>query len=463
MGHLHGFARATYLMGHDPSVLKSANSQAEARPWKRASLYLLLLGPFFFASYGFANWLAGQRSIVPTIVYGWEQSIPFLPWTIVPYWSIDVFYAISLFLCLNRRELDTHALRLLTAQVISVVFFVAFPLAFSFQRPDSDGIFGLMFDALTGFDKPFNQAPSLHISLLIVLWVLYAKRVSGMAAWLLHGWFLLIGVSVLTTYQHHFIDVPTGALVGLLCLWLWPDQGVSPLSAASLADCKRRRLLALCNGFTALVLSMLSVWLGGVWLWLLWGAGALALVALNYGFLGVQGFQKYNGQHSLAARLMMAPYFLGVWINSRVWTRRSPEPSQVADGVWLGRMPSRRDLAARTYEGVVDVTCEMSFDTRLIKSINYRHVPMLDLTPPQESFLTEAVDVIENLRQQGTLLVCCALGYSRSASAVAAWLLSTRRAETVDEAIMLIQRARPNIVLTDAHRMALLNFAASKR
>ena len=54
-----------------------------------------------------------------------------MAWTIVPYWSIDLLYAISPFVCTTRRELDRHAQRLLLVQVISIVFFIAFPLRFA--------------------------------------------------------------------------------------------------------------------------------------------------------------------------------------------------------------------------------------------------------------------------------------------------------------------------------------------
>ena len=37
-----------------------------------------------------------------------------------------------------------------------------------------------------------------------------------LAQWPLHIWFALVGVSVLTTYQHHFFDIPTGALLGVV-------------------------------------------------------------------------------------------------------------------------------------------------------------------------------------------------------------------------------------------------------
>ena len=57
--------------------------------------------------------------------------------------------------------------RLLTAQIVAVACFILFPLRFTFVRPEATGLAGLLFAALASFDKPFNQAPSLHIALLV--------------------------------------------------------------------------------------------------------------------------------------------------------------------------------------------------------------------------------------------------------------------------------------------------------
>src|SRR5688572_516111 len=216
----------------------------ESRPWRRAFAWLAFLGPFFFASYGFANWLASRRSDVGAVAFDWERSIPFVPWTIVPYWSIDLLYCVSIFVCTTRRELDRHAQRLLAVQLISIAFFIAFPLRFSFERPAADGLFGALFTALGSFDKPFNQAPSLHIGLLIVIWVSLARHCAPRWRWVLHAWMALIGLSILTTYQHHFIDLPTGLAVGFAALWALPDEGESPLRRLAFTKDPARRRLA---------------------------------------------------------------------------------------------------------------------------------------------------------------------------------------------------------------------------
>src|SRR2546425_5028766 len=102
---------------------------------KTAVLALLALAPFFFLTYGFANWVTSRRADVGSVVFGWEHRIPFIAWTIVPYWSTDLFYAVSLFLCRTRTELRTHVKRLVAVQVLSVMSFLLFPLRFSFERP----------------------------------------------------------------------------------------------------------------------------------------------------------------------------------------------------------------------------------------------------------------------------------------------------------------------------------------
>ncbi|SIP88748.1 phosphatase PAP2/dual specificity phosphatase family protein [Aquipseudomonas alcaligenes] len=420
--------------------------------WKRGVLWLLLLGPLFFASYGFANWLTAQREDVGSLVFAWESAMPLWPWSIVPYWSIDLLYGLSFLLPATRREMDRHALRLLTAQVICIACFLLWPLRFTFERPELDGFFGWMFDVLMGFDKPFNQAPSLHIALLVVIWVMFARHTRGLLLrGLLHGWMALIGLSVLTTWQHHFIDVPTGALAGWLCVWLWPIEDRSPLHNLRLAREPQRWRLALRYGLGSAICAALAVNLGGAWLWLLWPCASLLLVALSYALFDVAGFQKHtDGSLSAASSWLLAPYLLGAWINSRLWTRQHPQADQVIEGIWLGRVPTAAE--AMSFSAVLDLSAELPVR---LPGKTYRNLPLLDLIAPDSEACRQGAELIEQLRQQGPLLVCCALGYSRSATLVAAWLLHSGRASSVEQAIAMIRAARPRIVLGDAQRKAL--------
>src|SRR5262245_27362070 len=88
----------------------------DGRPWRRATAWLVALAVFFYLSYGLSNWLASQRGDVPAIVFAWEHSIPFVAWTVVPYWSNHLLFGLSFYACRSRGELDMHARRLLTAQ-----------------------------------------------------------------------------------------------------------------------------------------------------------------------------------------------------------------------------------------------------------------------------------------------------------------------------------------------------------
>lgn len=424
-----------------------------SRPFWRGVGYIAILGPFFFASYGFANWLASTRTHVGVVVYEWEHLIPFLPWTIVPYWSIDLLYGISLVVASTRAELDRHAQRLLAVQLISVACFIAFPLRFSFARPATEGLFGALFTALGSFDKPFNQAPSLHIALLVVIWARLVAHFPRRWRWALHGWMTLIGVSVLTTFQHHFIDVPTGLAVGFAVQWALPDEAPSPLSGLALTGDPRRLRVAGWYALGALALAA-PAFAGGAWLWLAWPALSLGLVSLIYLAIGARGFQKASdGRLSAGATGLLAPYLLGAVVNSRLWTLHNPHPSRVSDDVFIGRVQGRSELDRAGFAAVVDLAAELP--ARPGAGLEYHVIPVLDLTVPDADTLRAAGEAVEQARARGPVLVCCALGVSRSALAVAAWVLMTRRAATVDEAMRVLEEARPAVVLDIAQRGAL--------
>lgn len=412
------------------SLAPIARTEPYGRVVVRAALWLAFLAPFFYLSYGFANWLASRRDEVGSIVFSWEHSIPFVAWTIVPYWSINLFYGLSLLLNNDRQGVDRLAGRYLTAQVVAVICFILFPLTATFVRPATTGLPGFLFAVLGGFDKPFNQAPSLHIALLVIIWDHWRHRLRGLLLPLWHGWSFLIGASVLTTWQHHFIDIPTGALLGFFALWLFPRSGALPFSGFRLtSDVKARRLAR----FYALgaVLALAGAALGALFcavaLFLLWPALALAIVAFAYAGAGEKVFQKSaDGSITLASRVLLLPYRLGARANIWAWTRKLAPQVAIADGVFLGRFPTARE--ASSFGTVIDLAAELkrpaAADCRWIS------FPMVDLLPPPVAIRQQAAGALESARRDGTVLVCCALGFQRSAGVVAEWLVATGRAKT---------------------------------
>ncbi|VTU40580.1 Dual specificity phosphatase, catalytic domain [Variovorax sp. PBS-H4] len=432
------------------------------RPWRRAAAWLALLGPLFYASYGFANWWASTRAEVPALAFEWERSLPFWPWTIFPYWTINAFYALSLFLARDRHVLDRHAARLLTAQAVAVACFILWPLRFSFGQPAVEGAPAFLFNALRGFDQPFNQAPSLHIALAVILWDFYRRLVHArFTRAVLHLWTLAICASVLTTWQHHFIDIPTGALLGLVCVWLWPLERVVALPHAwRVARDPQRWKLGGCYAAGALLLLAIALNFRGAALSLAWPAAALAGVALNYAGFGARGFlMDGHGRMHWSARWLFAPYRLAAALSARLWTRGLPASVEVAPGLRLGRRPSPAEWEAAGRPRLLSLCAEL----QLPPVPGARCVPMLDLALPDAAELRRAVASLQGLRgSDQPIWVCCALGFSRSAASVVAWLGLYGAGHTLATAHAAVRHARPQIVLR-AGWLTLLDQLTSRK
>lgn len=407
------------------------------RPMVRAIAWLAFLGPLFFLTYNLANYWASLQTNVPELHFAWERHIPFLAWTILPYWSSDLLYGLSLLLFRQPAQLDRHGQRLVAIQLFSTACFLAFPLRFSFERPAVHGWEADLFGALLSFDRPFNQAPSLHVSLALIIWTRFRANVRGFWRPVLAAWFPLMALSTLTTYQHHFIDIPTGVWAGLLVIAALPEQRrAAPQVKLTLA------YLAVSAALTAGAF----VLRGWGWL-LLWPAFALSMVAAAYWTGNPQWLAKRKGRIAF----WMWPYTAAAWINSRLWTRGQPARQEIADGIWIGRAPAPHER--QRFRALVDLTAELP-----VRGDSW--VPMLDLALPGDEQLDAAALAIENSPRPA--LVCCALGYSRSAAAAAAWLIASGRAASVDDALARVRQARPQVAVS-ARLTARLRHWAEQR
>jgi hypothetical protein len=411
------------------------------------------LSVLFLVVYGWCNWITAQRADAGTLYFEWERFIPFVPLMIVPYMSIDLFFVAAPFLCRSERELATFSKRIVAAIVVAGICFLLFPLRFAFERPTAGGWLGAIFDWFRGMDQPHNLVPSLHIAFLTILAQHYARHTRGLLRNASNVWFVLVGLSTLLTYQHHFMDVAAGFALGVSCIYFIRE------SAAHLPVIENWRV-GFCYATGALMSSALVVWF---WPWgalLLWPAMSLGLVASAYFGRGPVIFCKADGRLHWSARLILAPGLLGQQLSWLYYQRQSRPWDKVTPAVWIGRVLTDREAAAARHLGVtavLDLTAEFC-EAKPFRTLKYHNIPILDLTAPSTDQLREMAAFIDDESRQGVVYVHCKIGYSRTAAAAGAYLLQTGQAGSLAEAVARLRDVRPGIFVRSEVFSALTEF-----
>jgi membrane-associated phospholipid phosphatase len=185
------------------------------------------LSLLFLVVYGGCIWITSRRRDVGVFYFQWERSIPFLPFMILPYLSIDLFFVAAPFLLPNEKELWLFVRRVAAAILVAGLFFLVLPLRFAFPRPPAPGWLGVLFDSFRALDAPYNLFPSLHAALLALLAHVYGRRLRGFWRVAALTWFILIAFSPLLTHQHHVIDIAGGFALGAACILLIPARNPS--------------------------------------------------------------------------------------------------------------------------------------------------------------------------------------------------------------------------------------------
>jgi protein-tyrosine phosphatase len=171
-----------------------------------------------------------------------------------------------------------------------------------------------------------------------------------------------------------------------------------------------------------------------------------AMVALNYAGFGARGFQMdARGRMAWPARVLLAPYRLAARINALLWTRRLPPLREVLPGLWLGSLPRLPRLGSGRRQATVVSLCA---ELQAPGFARCHCLPWLDLVPASPAALRRAADAIDRAVQRGEpVVVGCALGFSRSAAALACWLARSGRARDVESALRQLRRSHPQMVL----------------
>jgi hypothetical protein len=160
-----------------------------------------------------------------------DYAIPVVPWSVVPYMSIYLYFPLAYGL-IPRTDHGRHELILLHQGLflISAASFAVFLISpcrigILEQLPpklrNHEGMPGALYGVVHALDTPYNAWPSLHVSLslLIVLHIAWRERGRMLPPVLWVAWSLL-ALSVLTTKQHFVFDLATGVALGI-AYWRW--------------------------------------------------------------------------------------------------------------------------------------------------------------------------------------------------------------------------------------------------
>ena len=237
-----------------------------------------------------------------------------------------------------------------------------------------------------------------------------------------------------------------------------------PRAETASVDRTARLDIAGLYGLGAAICGAIAPLIGGVGLILAWPALALAGVAAAYAMGWNWIFGKRGGRLPLWSYVVFGPFLLGQRISWWIQSRGRTPCSQLLPNLWIGQYPSARDCAELKRRGVsatVDLTAEFS-ESRALRGEGYHNLPMLDLTLPDLETLRRAVAMIDDAARDGSVVYLhCALGYGRTAVVAAAYLLWTRRALTVDQAVDAVRTCRPGSVFPPVVLELLKQFHAA--
>ncbi len=151
-----------------------------------------------------------RRRLVATPV---DELIPLLPFTVVPYVLCFLQWFLSWVLIIKQGEpfFYRYAKADIIAKSMTLATYILFPTAIVRPEMTTTDPLSRFLAWIWSIDRPINCFPSIHI---IASWIAMraALKMKGNRTWKIVCTLLTIGcvISVVTTKQHVFVDIPGG-------------------------------------------------------------------------------------------------------------------------------------------------------------------------------------------------------------------------------------------------------------
>lgn len=396
----------------------------------------------FTLIYNFTAWYSSTLDFVPSFVFNFEKQMPFISYSILPYFTSSLFFLLAFLYCKTKVELYILRNRILLISGIAGICFLVFPLKFSFIKPEpSEEIFQLLFQFLKEIDSPFNQSPSLHVTFALIFWSVFRNLKSNwrhIVAFLL----LIMALSTLTTFQHHLLDIISGAILAQFGFIVFPIQK-NNFQFRNFHIANYYFLFAWCN---LLVTLLLIEFYGRFWIILLWLTFLLFTLGFHYQKNNIHFLKNRFGKINLFKKIVYFPYlmtYLAFW----KLLIKNKEPKKIIPQIYISSMLDAVAIQKFKFNKdtfVYDLSAELQENSLIIKEANYFCNPFLDIgtfnTEQTKKLVLEITEQYKKLPKQGKILIHCTMGYSRSA-VIGILVVKNILSLPTEEAIALVSKA----------------------
>lgn len=173
-------------------------------------------------------------------------------------------------------------------------------------------------------------------------------------------------------------------------------------------------------------------------------------------------YRKANGLLPLSVRILLAPYLLSARVILHYYGRGRAAWAMASPTLWIGRRLTDAEASEAVRQGVtaaLDLTAGFP-ECGPLRSLTYCNIQLLPLTIPTLEQLHDAVRFLHAQSQRGIVYVHDALGHSRCAGVVAAYLMFAGLEAHAEPAAKRVCALIPHTLLDDRWMLRLREFEA---